>query len=183
MKKNSFIKIKIFLFAAFMLLGLNSALTQESKPLKHNPWSLIIYRPENSPELNDIRCWMTVRDAETGEDVTYTKLKAAYAWISTPKITHKYQRRYYLSGGMCMHINIRPGRYIFSFKTEPKDVFNFECENKGDWISNEFYYDTENPAKVIWVIPTANENGFYNGGWVISAHAPEYWKLTKPIQK
>lgn len=183
MKTMKVIKNRFFLCMIFLLLALNSALSEESKTIKHNPWSLIIYRSENSSEINDIRCYFTARDYDTGEDVTYTKIKASYAWVSSPKIRHRYQKRYYLSGGMCMHLNIRPGRYIFSFKTEPKDVFNFECENKGDWISNEFYYDTENPAKVIWVIPTANENGFYNGGWVISGHAPDYWKLTKPVQK
>ena len=35
------------------------------------------------------------------------------------------------------------------------------------WESNVFEYNTENPTKVIFVTPTRNDNGFYNGGWII----------------
>ena len=52
--------------------------------------------------------------------------------------------------------------------------------NRSEWTSNQFIYDTENPAKVIFVYPTADDNGFYNGGWIISSKAPEFYKFTKP---
>jgi len=167
-------------------------------PLKPNPWSLIIYRPENNYDMNDVRCWLKVEDAETGEDVTYTKIKAKFEWIpqniklqKNPKsITglfkpdrkvtlYDYKRTYYLMGGMAMHLNLQNGKYKISVYT-PKDNNNmFETENEGDWLSNEFYYDTENPANVIFVSPTANDNGFYDGGWWIDYKAPEYYKFTK----
>lgn len=158
--------------------------TSNSTPdLKPNWWSLIIYRPENTEKMNDVRCWIRFEDAETGEDVTYKKLKADYAWISTPGWRHKYQKTYYLSGGMCMHINLRPGKYKISVYT-PKEKNNmFKTENEGDWTSNIFYYDTANPTNVIWVVPTANENGFYNGGWIITPKSPQYYKFAKPVKE
>lgn len=152
-----------------------------NKNLKPNPWSLMIYRPENTEKMNDVRCWIKFEDAETGEDVTYKKLKADYAWISTPGWRHKYQKTYYLSGGMVMHINLKPGKYKISVYT-PKEKNNmFKTENEGDWTSNVLYYDTEHPTNVIWVVPTANENGFYNGGWVIKGKSPDYYKFAKPV--
>lgn len=180
------------IFFSFLLFA-------ETEPLHFNPWELIIYRPENSGRMNEIRCWLKAEDAETGEDVTYTRLTATYEWVDDTIIVHKnpldfrslfipsrkhvlypYQRTYYLSGGMAMHLNLAKGKYKFSVYT-PKDKTNlYETENKDQWESNVFYYDTENPAKVIFVFPTANQNGFYNGGWVIDAKAPEYFEFTKP---
>jgi len=159
--------------------------SKEPAPIKHNPWSLIIYRPENAGDMNDVRCWLKIENPETGEDITYntTKIKASYEWtantIKEPQL-YRYKRTYYLSGGMAMHLNLRPGKYKFTVYT-PKDKTNMlETSNQGDWISNEFLYDTENPTKVIWVVPTANDNGFYNGGWYIDYKAPEWYKFTKP---
>lgn len=167
-------------------------------PLKPNSWSLIIYRPENNWDLNEVRCWLKVEDAETGEDVTYSKIKAKYEWIPQNiklqknqksiaglfkpdrKVTlYDYKRTYYLSGGMAMHLNLRKGKYKISVYT-PKDKNNFfETSNNGDWLSNAFYYDTENPTNVIFVSPTADDNGFYDGGWWIDYKAPPYYKFTK----
>ena len=48
--------------------------------------------------------------------------------------------------------------------------------------SNTFYYDTNNPTKVIFVMPTADENGFYDGGWYIDYKAPKFFKFTKAKQ-
>lgn len=170
------------------------------EPLKHDPWSLIIYRPENTSGLNEVRCWLKLEDVETGEDVTYTKAKAKYEWIPNTIIIKKkrpdllknffkpnrlstlydYRKTYYLSGGMAMHLNLKKGKYKISVYT-PKDHHAFfECSNKDDWISNEFYYDTDNPTNVIFVSPTANENGFYNGGWVITHKEADFYKFTKP---
>lgn len=171
----------------------------EQPPLKHNPWELIIYRPENTKGMNDIRCWLKLEDAETGEDVTYSKISAKYEWVSIGKNIHKdpmnfynlfvpsrwtvlypYQRTYYLSGGMAMHLLIQKGKYKISFYTPPEHQLDFPCDNKEQWNSNSFYYDTENPAKVIFVFPEANENGFYSGKWCVDYKAPEWFIFTKP---
>lgn len=150
--------------------------------LHHNPWDLIIYRPENSSQMNDIRCWIKIED-ENGNDVTYSAVrKATYEWISIPGVPYNYKKTYYLSGGMAMHLNIKPGRYKISFYT-PEDKHQYpeyEYDNDGDWHSNVFEYDTNNPAKVIFVYPTANDNGFYNGGWWIDYRSPKYFKFTIP---
>lgn len=174
----------IFFFSLFCFVSL-SAFSQQTKSLYKDtlhpdPWSLIISRPESTPEMNDIRCYLKVLDAETKEDVTYTKIKANYAWLSSPKNGHNYQHTYYLDGGMSMHLLLKPGKYIISFYTPKDKVFGIKVSNKEDWISNDFYYDTDNPANVIWIIPTANDNGFYNGGWFITHKAPEYFKFVKP---
>ena len=54
--------------------------------------------------MNDVRCWLRLEDAETGEDVTYVKARANYAWINRSKEGIPYERAYYLSGGMAMHL-------------------------------------------------------------------------------
>lgn len=177
--KNS---IKVIIVSILILvLGKENSIYSQSTPLHHTPWTLIIYRPENSEQMNDVRCYVKFEDAETGEDVTYTKIKANYSWVSTPKIAHNYQRSYYLSGGMLMHINIRPGKYNITVTTPKNKNNGFKTSNNGDWTSNTYYYDTDNPLKVIFVMPTSNESGFYNGGWIIYHKAPEYFKFTKPV--
>lgn len=196
---NRYIFHKLIGILFFILCTPLTAQNKDLPSIKHNSWSLIIYRPENNYEMNDVRCWLKAEDAETGEDVTYSKIKAKYEWVANstkfqknPKSLsdifipdfnsqlYEYKRTYFLSGGMAMHLNLQKGKYKFTVYT-PKDKTNlFETPNKEDWISNEFYYNTENPAKVIWVIPTANDNGFYTGGWYIDYHAPTWYKFTKP---
>ena len=181
LKKSHFAAI---LFLLFMLFP---SFSQEKSPeVRHNWWELIIYRPQNNGDLNNVRCWIKLVDAETGEDVTYTKAKATYEWASIPDRINYYQKTYYLEGGMAAHFNLQKGKYIITVYT-PKDKAGYftsqnPCSNEGDWISNEFYYDTENPTKVIFVVPTADDNGFYNGGWYIDYKAPKYFKFTTPIQ-
>ena len=79
-----------------------------------------------------------------------------------------------------MHMNIKPGRYKISFYTPVDQQFNFEYSVEGtrpfEWKSNTFEYDTANPTTVIFVTPTTNDNGFYNGGWNIDYKAPTYFK-------
>lgn len=177
----SLIFISIFLFSFVEKTSAQEspkAIYKDS--LKHNSWELIITRPYNTEQMNDIRCYLKAVDAETGEDVTFTKIKANYSWLSDPHKCYNYNHSYFLNGGMSMHLLLKPGKYFFTFSTPKDKVFGIEVSNKSDWQSNSFYYDTENPAKVIWVIPTANENGFYNGGWHISGKAPQYYKFTKP---
>lgn len=173
---------KLRILSAFVLLvPLRTHIFSEEKlSVRHAPWSLIIYRPENSKEMNEVRCQLRLIDGETGEDVTYTTAKANYSWISRPKEGIPYQRTYYLSGGMAMHLLLKPGKYKISFYTQKDrqtDIFSAEQQRQE---SNEFFYDTGNPAKVIFVSPTANENGFYDGGWFISEKAPRYFQFTKP---
>ena len=156
--------------------------TNKLPDIHHNPWNLIIYRPENAPPINEVRCWLKLED-ENGHDVTETAIRnSAYEWIPSPKNYFSYKHTPFLSGAMAMHLNIKPGKYKISFIT-PADAHNFveyDFENQGDWTSNVFEYNTDNPAKVIFVYPTANDNGFYNGGWIINYYAPEFYKYTKP---
>lgn len=183
-RKINFLTIIFLLFLLFPIYSQESQnpRTIDSKDVHHNPWDLIIYRPENSSQINDVRCWLKLED-ENGNDVTYSAIrKATYEWISIPDIPNNYKRTYYLSGGMAMHLNIKPGKYKISFYTPEKDheFVEYDFENKGDWTSNIFEYNTDNPAKVIFLYPTANDNGFYNGGWIIDYKAPKYFKFTIP---
>ena len=139
-------------------------------PAGHDKTSLIIYRPDNIGVLNDIRCFLRLEDEE-GKDVTYTAAKATYEWISIRNRANNYKKKYYLSGGMAMHLKLKKGRYKISLYTPVDQQNNFvyaEADAKPfQWESNVFEYNTENPTKVIFVTPTRNDNGFYNGGWVI----------------
>ena len=139
-------------------------------PAGHDKTSLIIYRPDNVGVLNDIRCFLRLQDEE-GNDVTYTACTATYEWMSTPDIIRNYKKTYFLSGGMAMHLKLKKGRYKISLYTPKDQQNNFTYAEAGakpfQWESNIFEYDTENPTKVIFVTPTRNDNGFYNGGWII----------------
>ena len=141
-------------------------------PAGHDKTSLIIYRPDNVGVLNDIRCFLRLED-ESGNDVTYsaTTVTATYEWMSTPDIIRNYKHTYFLSGGMAMHLKLKKGRYKISLYTPTDQQNNFvyaDADAKPfQWESNVFEYNTENPTKVIFVKPTRNDNGFYNGGWVI----------------
>ena len=132
------------------------------------------------------------------KDITYDKTiirRSEYEWIENTKIRTEtpdefmiwlsrrnpiytltpYRRRLYLDAGMAMHLNIAPGKYRFSVYTPEEDTFMVPTDNKGDWISNTFEYDTENPLKVIFVWPGTDENGFYDGSWHIGWKAPQYF--------
>lgn len=157
-------------------------------PAGHDKTSLIIYRPDNVGVLNDIRCFLRIQD-EAGQDITYdtSRITATYEWMSTPDIIHKYKHTYFLSGGMAMHLKLKKGHYKISLYTPVDQQNNFVYPESGEeartalqsgvveysqpqtfqWESNVFEYNTENPTKVIFVTPTRNDNGFYNGGWVI----------------
>ena len=140
-------------------------------PAGHDKTSLIIYRPDNVGVLNDIRCFLRLEDEE-GNDVTYTACTATYEWMSTPDIIRNYKHTYFLSGGMAMHLKLKKGRYKISLYTpaDQQNNFTYPQENTKpfQWESNVFEYNTENPTKVIFVKPTHNDNGFYNGGWIIN---------------
>ncbi|MBO7485282.1 MAG: hypothetical protein J6T84_04410 [Spirochaetaceae bacterium] len=182
MTKSSNFFILIKFVRIFLILCIFSCFVyaEPEQRVGPDPWSLIIYRPDNNGDINTVRCWLKLEDAETGEDVTYSKAKATYEWVSIPNVKNEYMKSWYLSGGMAMHLILAPGKYRISVCT-PKDRTDFfECENKGDWLSNVFEYDTANPTNVIFVVPTVNENGFYNGGWHIDYRAPRYYKFTRP---
>ena len=173
-------RLKIFIALFFIL---NFSCFSEAERLKFNSWELIISRPENSSHLQYDRLWFKALD-ENGNDVTYEKIKASYEWLTIPDKKNNYLKRYYLDSGMAMHLLIQSGKYKISFYTPPESQNGFPAadgtENARQWESNEFFYDTNNPAKVIFVSPTANENGFYNGGWYIDYKAPPYYQFTKP---
>lgn len=171
----------------------------DGSPLHFNPWELLIYRPENSGTMNNIRCWLKLED-ENGNDVTFTKCKATYYYASNvvrdrktetmrfgsifhrsaPRQVFNYQKSYFLEGGLVMYLLLKPGKYKISVCTPKDQQYLSKIRSEGDWNSNIFEYDTENPAKALFVSPTANDNGFYNGGWRIDSKAPEYYKFTKP---
>lgn len=172
---NRLYKLLTVLFLIFCTATLHGELPQ----IHHNPWELIIFRPTNSPSMDTVRCWLKITDMD-GKDVTDTAVRATYWWAAGPDVEHKYKYSPFLSGGMYMHLYIDPGRYTFTFSTPSDQQYPYPSTNREEWKSNNFVYDTKNPAKVIFVYPTANDNGFYNGGWEISGKAPKYWKFTKP---
>lgn len=172
----------------------------------HPKNKLIIYRPQNNSQINDVRCYLRLED-ENGNDVTKTACTATYEW---PEMTywdskkmnrtlpqtfnqrkpelHAYKRDYYVSGGMAMHLTLKKGKYKISFYT-PKDkqenfIYPIAGKRPFQWESNVFEYNTQNPAKVIFISPTTNDNGFYNGGWYIDYKSPTYLKnMTIPKQE
>ena len=171
----------IFLLLSFFSLSFLSA-DSDFPRAKHNPWELIIYRPENKTDFNYVRCYVKIED-EKGNDVSKSKVKATYEWATIPNVVNYYKNKLYLDGGMAMHLNLRPGKYRFSVYTPPERHTGFEVtkgvKNKGQWESNVFEYDTENPAKVIFVTPVMDDNGFFNGSWWIDHKAPRFFKWSE----
>lgn len=163
----------------FLINTFLSAQENDGFTLRHNPWELIIYRPQNTEQMSPVRCWLKIQDLE-GNDVTYTAAKATYEWTSIPDKVNYYQKSWWLEGGVAMHLNLKKGRYKFTVSTPSDKQYPYPSKNRSEWTSNEFIYDTENPAKVIFVYPTADDNGFYNGGWIISAKSPNFFKFTQP---
>ena len=145
-------------------------------PVQHDKQSLIIYRPDNKGNMNYIRCFLRLQD-EQDNDVTYTACKATYEWVSIPDVVNQYKKKYYLSGGMAMHLSLKKGKYKITLYTPVDQQANFTYPDPAttpfEWQSNTFLYNTENPTKVIFVTPTQNENGFYNGGWIIDYKSPK----------
>ncbi len=202
---------KTFLFLAFLFFLPDAIFFGQEKgqnqgKIHFNPWQLIIYRPQNTEEMNMTRSYVKIEDGLTGQEVTYDESrirKAQYEWVSNSKVfykdtndfwrwlmrhgqvysLHSYKKKLYLDGGMAIHLNIAPGKYKITVYTKKEDAFFVKTENKGDWLSNEFYYDTENPLKVIFVCPTADQNGFYTGAWHIDYKAPQYYLWTKPLMQ
>lgn len=176
-QKNQRKFLILFLTASFLF-----AQNFLSAQVKHNPWELIIYRPENSFHINDVRCFLKIQD-ENGNDVSKSKVKASYEWISNPNVINYFEKSYYLSGGMALHLNLQKGKYRFSVYT-PKSELAYFIGNprlkEFEWQSNVFEYDTENPTKVIFVVPQADSNGFYSGKWLVDYKAPKWFKFTKP---
>lgn len=180
------------IFPAFCILSFamtfRPAAAEDGRPPRHNPWELIIYRPENSAGMNDVRCWLRLQD-EAGNDIPVdvrsypNSVSATYEWISVPDVVNRYERSAYLSGGMAMHLHLRAGKYRISFYTPADRQTGAGVPNQTQWESNEFFYDTENPAGVIFVTPAADENGFYTGEWHIDYKAPKFFKFTKPERK
>lgn len=170
--------LKRIAFAAVFFFVLFALGAQD---VRHNPWELIIYRPENSFHINQIRCRILLED-ENGNDVTRTSASATYEWVSIPGVAHKYQGAYFLLGGMAAHLNLKRGKYKITVFTLPEDLEGTNYAGGDEWRSNEFFYDTENPAKVIFVSPTANQNGFYDGGWKITSQAPKFFQFTQPMR-
>lgn len=163
-------------------------------PVTRDKTKLIIYRPQNNGEINDVPCYFKLQNAD-GDDVTNSACAAKYEWISNHydlkksenlaqifkktenPVLYNYKKNYFLRGSMAMHLTLKGGKYKIAFYTPPENQYNFTYSDEGakpfEWKSNAFEYDTENPAKVIFVVPTVNENGFYNGGWQISGTAPK----------
>lgn len=141
-------------------------------------YSLTIYRPANSSIFNDIPSYIKIED-ENGNDVTYTAATYYYSYIDKPKILYKYKKSLFITGAMDMHVYLKKGKYRISFYTPKEKQFDPYKTDK-DWNSNYFYYNTENPLNVLFLSPTANENGFYNGGWYLDYKAPKYFKFTIP---
>ena len=171
------LSMKITFFLAILTAGLLAF--ADTPEIHHNPWELIIYRPENSKSMNEVRCYIRLQD-EDGNDVINTKAKATYEWASIPDVVNQYKKSWWLSGGVAAHLNLKPGKYRISVYTPPEKQYPYPSENRNQWESNILEYDTNNPTKVIFVSPVANENGFYTGEWFISFKSPEYFKFTKP---
>lgn len=89
-------KIPIGLTAAVLFaLAVCSVWGEELQKVSHNPWELIIYRPENSAQINEERCWLTLRD-DKGSEIKVSAqnypngISATYEWISNPNVINKY---------------------------------------------------------------------------------------------
>lgn len=149
-------------------------------------FALNIYRPENKGALNTVPCLIRVTDLD-GNDASSAVTHLSYNWYyelrhldwrGEPKTLNTYFNGCF-TGGVVVHLLTKPGVYRISVYTPPE-----RQQGLGDgarvWESNDFIYDTRNKPNVIFVSPTANDNGFFDGGWHIDYRAPRFWRYTKP---
>ena len=54
----------IFLMLITFATGFDLMAQSTTTTVRHNPWELIIYRPENNGDLNYVRCWIKLEDAD-----------------------------------------------------------------------------------------------------------------------
>lgn len=162
-------------------------------------FALEIYRPENYGELNTKPCKLIVRDAD-GNDASDKIRHISYSWYyelprpafsAQPKKLHTYFNGCF-SGGVVVHLIMEPGVYRISVQAaesasadESAAAESAAADKGNEWTSNEFLYDSTAPfpegkPRVIWVVPCANDNGFFNGSWRVEAKSPEFYKYTKP---
>ncbi len=151
----------------------------------HLSYSLEIYRPENYGEMNTIPCFLEITDTE-GNDATSSIISISYSWYNelqnNPKRHHKYFEGCFL-GGTVIHLQMKKGTYHISIYTPVDKQGSYKNISNNDWKSNTFVYTVDSPAlKVIFISPTANENGFYSGAWHIDYKAPKFYIYTKPYR-
>ena len=158
--------------------------------------ALEIYRPENHGALNTIPCLIRVTD-EDGADASDRIRHISYNWYyemplpnwsRQPKMLNRYFNGCF-TGGVVVHLLMQPGRYLISVTTPVEKQQDYViAERHSDaavpraWVSNTFLYDTAHRPNVVFVSPTANDNGFFNGGWHIDYRAPRYYRFTKPYR-
>lgn len=141
-------------------------------------YALEIYRPENFGDMNDIPCYLRITDMD-GNDATDCIKGISHSWYYDVRLLHRYYEGC-LTGGSVVHLSMKEGTYKIYVYT-PKDKQSEYDDLTGDWKSNEFIYKVGSPAlNVIFISPTADDNGFYNGGWHVDYKAPKYFKYTKP---
>ncbi len=148
-------------------------------------FSLEIYRPENYGHMNDIPCLLEITDMD-GNDASDKIISLNMSWYydmqTKPHWTHNYYKGCF-RGGSVLHLEMMEGTYLISVRTPVEMQDGMILENDGEWTSNSFEYKTGSPAlKVIFVSPTANQNGFYTGGWHVDYRAPKFFKYTKPYR-
>ena len=128
-KMHRFAALTAYIFASLMIFSVSNAFAQpvpgsyydfieatKDMDVGHDKQSLIIYRQDNKGTMNDIRCFLKLEDEE-GNDVTYTACTATYEWMRIPNVVNQYKKKYYLSGGMAMHLKLKKGKYKISLYT------------------------------------------------------------------
>lgn len=148
--------------------------------------ALEIYRPSNYGTMDEIPCMLKITDAD-GNDAWDKIISINYSWyndmITKPHWTHTYYDGCF-RGGAVIHLEMQKGTYNISVFTPVEHQRNYLPEHDHEWQSNTFVYTVGVPAlKVVFINPTANQNGFYNGGWHVDYRAPRYYKYTKPFRQ
>lgn len=143
--------------------------------------ALEIYRPENFGAMNDVPCMLSVTD-EDGNDASDKIISISFSWYYEMQWLHRHYNGC-MTGGTVIHLHMKSGVYHITVHTPPESQNNLVPDNRNEWTSNTFVFNTENQPHVIFVSPTANQNGFYTGGWHIDYRAPKFYKYTKPYRE
>ena len=106
-------KVFVFLFALFCA---------------QNGFSLIIYRPENSKNINDLRCYIKIEN-ENGEDIS-EKIPAWFEFVSEKGKFSRFKKKPYLLGGMAAHVFLGTGKFKISVYTTKEDAEGFSLPEK-----------------------------------------------------
>jgi len=129
---------------------------------------LKIIRYTNNGRMGMIPCYLRISDK--------SKIKSFKIEDYNDIVVTNYSKTYdsyFLVGGDTAYILLSPGIYDVSVYTPIAVQGKYIDINEHIWKSNKYKINMANKDKVIYILPTTNNDG-YDGGWIITDKKTDY---------